>query len=116
MTDPSLPTFDEAILIGRLAGDEQLAAEVLRDFETTLQRAADRIEAAFRDSRVEDLIVAAHELKSSSRAVGAMQLGELCERLEAGAQSGPPLSSQPFIAAVMTEIAAVARRLHAAGG
>ena len=33
-----LPTFDETVLIDLLDGDEQLAAEVLRDFEGALQQ------------------------------------------------------------------------------
>jgi HPt (histidine-containing phosphotransfer) domain-containing protein len=98
-----LPTFDETVLIDLLDGDEQLAAEVLRDFEGALQHGTDDIESALR------------ELKSSSRTVGAMQLGELCERLEAGARSGPSHSMQRTVLAVMAEIGAVSRRLRATG-
>jgi len=109
-----LPTFDETVLISLLDGDAQLAAEVLRDFETALERGADEIDMAFHDSRKEELAIAAHKLKSSSRTVGALQLGELCERLEAGAKSGPSHSVQRMILAVMSEIGAVGRKLAAA--
>jgi two-component system sensor histidine kinase/response regulator len=108
-----LATFDETVLIGLLDGDAQLAAEVLRDFEGALRRGADEIDAAFRDKRGEELMIAAHKLKSSARTVGALHLGELCERLEAGARSGPSHSVQRMILAVMSEIGAVGRRLGA---
>ncbi len=110
-----LPTFDETVLIDLLDGDEQLAAEVLRDFEGALQHGTDDIESALRDNRSGDLALAAHKLKSSSRTVGAMQLGELCERLEAGARSGPSHSMERTVLAVMAEIGAVSRRLRATG-
>ena len=108
-----LPTFDETVLISLLDGDALLAAEVLHDFEAALERGADEIDTAFHDSRNEELAIAAHKLKSSSRTVGALQLGELCERLEAGARSGPSHSVQRMILAVMSEIGAVSRRLGA---
>jgi HPt (histidine-containing phosphotransfer) domain-containing protein len=107
-----LPTFDETVLIDLLDGDAQLTAEVLRDFEAALQRGADEIDAAFRENRVEDLVVASHKLKSSSRTVGAMALGALCERLEAGARSSATHSVERMILAVMAEIGAVGRRLR----
>jgi len=108
-----LPTFDETVLISLLDGDALLAAEVLHDFEAALESGADEIDTAFHDSRNEELAIAAHKLKSSSRTVGALQLGELCERLEAGARSGPSHSVQRMILAVMSEIGAVSRRLGA---
>jgi HPt (histidine-containing phosphotransfer) domain-containing protein len=107
-----LPTYDETVLIGLLDGDEQMAAEVLRDFEAALACGADEIETAFRDNRTEQLMVAAHKLKSSSRTVGAMRLGELCGRLETGARDGPSHSVQRLILAVMAEMGAVSRRLR----
>ena len=110
-----LPTFDETVLVDLLDGDAQLAAEVLRDFEAALQHGADEIDAAFRANRVEDLVVASHKLKSSSRTVGAMRLGELCERLEAAAGSGPSHRVQRILLAVMAEVGAVGRRLGATG-
>jgi HPt (histidine-containing phosphotransfer) domain-containing protein len=106
-----LPTYDETVLIGLLDGDTQLAAEVLQDFEAALVRGADEIETAFRQHRPEDLMLAAHRLKSSSRTVGAMRLGELCARLEAGAKSAPSQSVQRMILAFMAEMGAVSRRL-----
>jgi len=112
---PGCRPSTRTVLIDLLDGDEQLAAEVLRDFEGALQHGTDDIESALRDNRSGDLALAAHKLKSSSRTVGAMQLGELCERLEAGARSGPSHSMQRTVLAVMAEIGAVSRRLRATG-
>jgi len=107
-----VPTLDESVLIDLLDGDVRLAAEVLRDFEGTLEQGADEIDAAFRNQRTQDLVVASHKLKSSSRTVGAMRLGELCERLEESA-GGPVPSVERMILAIMAEIGAVGRRLRA---
>jgi HPt (histidine-containing phosphotransfer) domain-containing protein len=92
-----------------------MAAEVLQDFEAALARGADEIETAFRDNRTQELVVAAHKLKSSSRTVGAMRLGELCARLEAGARSASSQTVQRMILALMAEIGAVSRRLGSTG-
>ncbi|MEM7091590.1 MAG: Hpt domain-containing protein [Actinomycetota bacterium] len=40
------------------------------------------------DSTIEDVRIAAHTLKSSSRAVGAMLLGDLAEEIEGAARDG----------------------------
>jgi two-component system sensor histidine kinase/response regulator len=110
-----LPTYDESVLLALLDGDAQLAAEVLSDFAAALRRASEEIEAAFRDGRTGDLVGVAHRLKSSSRTVGAMQLGELCERLEAAAGRGSPESLRQMMRALMAEIDAVSSRLDATG-
>jgi two-component system, sensor histidine kinase and response regulator len=110
-----LATYDESVLLGLLDGDAQLAAEVLSDFAAALQRGSDQIEAAFRDGRAQDLVLVAHRLKSTARTVGALQLGELCERLEAQAGRGPVESLQGTMLAVRVEIGAVSKRLDITG-
>ena len=55
----------------------------------------------------------AHSLKSSSRALGAMVLGELCARLEAHGGGGRLERSDPAVTAVVGELdAALAAMRH----
>jgi HPt (histidine-containing phosphotransfer) domain-containing protein len=48
-----------------------------------------RMAASAGDGANDDLLRAAHSLKSSSLNVGALSLGELCRALEADARGGP---------------------------
>jgi HPt (histidine-containing phosphotransfer) domain-containing protein len=109
-----LPTYDDAVLIDMLAGDARLAAEIIGEFAAALPGGVDQMAAAFVGGRTNDLTAAAHRLKSSSRTVGAMRLGELCERLEAGARDGSSDAVRRLIDAVTAESDAVIQRLNQA--
>jgi HPt (histidine-containing phosphotransfer) domain-containing protein len=109
----NLPSYDDTVLIRMLDGDAQLASEILGEFLVALTRGAEVIGAAFVAGRGIELAESAHRLKSSARTVGAMQLGELCERLEDGAKRGSPDSVRRLISAVTTEIDVVAKQLRA---
>jgi HPt (histidine-containing phosphotransfer) domain-containing protein len=111
----ALPTYDDTVLIAMVDGDAQLAAEIVAEFDAVLLSVADEIAAAFAGGHIEVLTVAAHRLKSSSRTVGAMRLGELCDRLEDAANAGSPDLVRRLIAAVTAEVDAVAKRLPANG-
>jgi len=81
---------------------------------------ADRIEQAVRAGAVEEVIQAAHGLKSSSANVGALRLARLCQEAEdlgRGADLGPTASS--VVHALRLEFEAVrqalATRLEARG-
>ena len=72
-----------------LVGDEpEVIDEFLRDFRISAGHAAQRMRAACRGRQTGAVEAVAHSLKSSARSVGALALGELCERLEAAAQAG----------------------------
>jgi HPt (histidine-containing phosphotransfer) domain-containing protein len=111
-----LPTYDDTVLIAMVDGDAQLAAEVLCEFGAALRSGAGEIATTFAGGLTEELTVTAHRLKSSSRTVGAMRLGELCERLEVEATDGSLDHLGRLIAAVTAEIDAVAARLSAHEG
>jgi HPt (histidine-containing phosphotransfer) domain-containing protein len=107
-----LPTYDDTVLIGMVGGDVQLVAEIIGEFETALRDGVDQMTAAFVSGRTHDLALAAHRLKSSARTVGAMRLGELCDRLEAAAKGGPSDSVGRLIGAVTAESEAVVQRFN----
>jgi HPt (histidine-containing phosphotransfer) domain-containing protein len=106
-----LPTYDDTVLIGMVDGDLQLAAQILQEFGTALRAGVDQMAGAFVSGRTKDVMAAAHRLKSSSRTVGAMRLGELCDRLEAGAKGGSRDTVRGLIDAVTAESEAVVQRL-----
>ena len=108
-----LPTYDDTVLIAMVDGDAQLAAEVVGEFTTALQSATDEITAALLAGHTNTLIVSAHRLKSSSRTVGAMRLGELCDRLETGAKDTSTDRLRVLVSAVTAEIDAVVKHLRA---
>ncbi|MFM1897299.1 MAG: hypothetical protein RLZZ385_2373 [Pseudomonadota bacterium] len=80
--DPSHPVYDGAMLPSLVGDDGVVLAGFQNDFLRSAQQTADAIYSASDAAdwlRVGDL---AHSLKSSSRAIGAMALGETCAGLE----------------------------------
>jgi len=77
----SVPVEIQALeaLIG---DDEQMIREFLQDFRDNATQTADQLRTAYRDKQSASVGSIAHKLKSSSRSVGAMKLGEVCEALE----------------------------------
>ena len=59
-----------------------------------------RTAASAGDAGTDELLRAAHSLKSSSLNVGALSLGELCRGLEADARGGPIADAEPRVGAI----------------
>ena len=92
-TEPSalpqtaLPTLDVSVL-ARLIGDERaLIAEFLHDFAVAAGAAASEVRSAQASASWKQVGAIAHQLKSSSRSVGALALGEICAALEQAGKS-----------------------------
>ena len=88
-TEPAeLPVFDVDVMAKTVGINPAFHERLLRTFLTNLLGQQSVLQAA----RAEQDLVAtsriAHALKSAARAVGAMQLGDLCERLERAAGRG----------------------------
>jgi len=81
------PALDVRVLEG-LVGDDPV---VIRDFLEEYGRSAARLSAEFRAACTEDdmarVVSVLHKLKSSSRSVGALPLGELCNTIERAARN-----------------------------
>jgi hypothetical protein len=58
----------------------------------------------------------AHKLKSSSRSVGAMRLGALCEALEREGRAGSPGTCQALVALVIQGFSEVETRIRSRAG
>jgi HPt (histidine-containing phosphotransfer) domain-containing protein len=77
-----------ANLLEMTGGDQAFVDELV---DTYLQEGAslvDRLRTAAATGAGDDLVRAAHSLKSSSMNVGALPLGELCRSLETEARTG----------------------------
>ncbi len=81
-SDNSAGLLDTGILASLLGGDAGLQREILQEFCNSAGGYSEALEKAYHGHAFDDLKNVAHKLKSSARTVGAMQLGELCERLE----------------------------------
>ncbi len=80
--------FDVAQLTDLVGDDPQTVLEFLADYRAAVQQAATGLRAALAVDDVHAIGAIAHRLKSSSRSVGTMVMGELCANLESACQSG----------------------------
>ena len=72
-----------------LVGDEaEVIAEFLQDFRISAGKAALQMRVACQTRHADSVEAVAHRLKSSARAVGALDLGELCAKMEDAGQAG----------------------------
>ncbi len=95
-----------------LVGDNvAVVAGFLRDFRKTAQDIVREILAAADTGSASGMAAGAHKLKSSARAVGAMELGELCSELEHLALVGRLSEAAEALMHLDTEMKRVARYL-----
>lgn len=88
--DPGSPTssaIDPSALKSVFGDDEETFKEILDDFVEPASDNVRDIIAAFEAKSASDVATAAHKLKSSSRAVGAQALADLCQALELAGKS-----------------------------
>ncbi len=79
--------FDVAVLKTFVGDDESTVREFLVDYVDTARRHAADMHAAYALGDVQDVTALAHRLKSSSRSVGALELGDLCAEIENAGRS-----------------------------
>lgn len=95
-------------VLQELVGNEPV---VVREFLQEFRLGAVKMAGELRDASIQNdrrqIASIAHKLKSSSRSVGAMQLGELCAQLEIICNQQPPISLIDSLQAFERELAAV---------
>jgi CheY-like chemotaxis protein len=101
--DGPLAAWDARILIKIVGVNPALHQRLLDKFLLNGNRQIATLTAAHDHGDTKTIISVAHTLKSASRTVGAMALGELCQQLETAGLS----SDRPQIQARMTGLAAV---------
>ncbi|MBS0388571.1 MAG: Hpt domain-containing protein [Proteobacteria bacterium] len=95
-------------VLKELVGDNAAVInEVLQDFRVSAARIVAELRAACTARQSKLAGAAAHKLKSSARAVGALELGELCAALERAGKAGDGAALYEQLPAFNAEMAAV---------
>ena len=79
---------DVDVLKDLVGDDPHIVREFLQDFRQSSAKIKVELRAAYSAHQTKAVIAAAHKLKSSARAVGALALGELCAAIEEESKSG----------------------------
>ena len=74
--------FNCQVLRELVGGDEGVVIDFLTDYLQSAQEMRQQMTDAFGLKKMHELAAVAHKLKSSSRSVGAILLGQLCEDIE----------------------------------
>ncbi|MNQ34770.1 Sensor histidine kinase RcsC [compost metagenome] len=85
---PEAALVDSAALTALVGEDHEMIREILGDYLDALRSLAPTLHEAFEHNDIDAIDALAHRLKSSSRAVGALRLGELCAALEQAIKNG----------------------------
>ncbi|MDX9886983.1 PAS domain S-box protein [Thauera sp.] len=83
-----LAVLDRSVLPRQIGDDPALIARFFVDYRRSAQETADEIRAAIIQGDWKTAGEGGHKLKSSSRAVGALALGDVCARLEQAGTDG----------------------------
>ena len=94
--------FDPQELEARVAGDRELACDVLETFLQETDRALARLVDAVGQAQAPAVRAAAHYIKGMAGNVAAGQLCETCRELEAAALAGDLTSAPALTARVRT--------------
>jgi HPt (histidine-containing phosphotransfer) domain-containing protein len=79
---------DVSVLKALVGGDPAVIHEFLHDFRISAAKTAAELKAACENGQAAQVGALAHKLKSSSRSVGALALGDLCDKLENSGRIG----------------------------
>jgi PAS domain S-box-containing protein len=86
-SDTSLPTLEISVLQGLVGDDPAIIVDFLGDYRSNTSRLATEIRLALTQGDLNTIATAFHKLKSTSRSVGALSLGELSHRIEQAARA-----------------------------
>jgi HPt (histidine-containing phosphotransfer) domain-containing protein len=108
------PLVNIDVLKALVGDDPQIVGAILGDYRDSATQFATDLHAALTDGDVRAIGAIAHKLKSSSRAVGAAALGDLCTELENAARAEDRAAIAQWMAqfdesvgAVLVQIAAL---------
>jgi len=98
---------DVSVLKQLVGDDAETVCEFLDEFRTSAQGHAAALRVAVKEGATSQVAALTHKLKSSSRAVGALPLGNLCAEMEAAAKAGNIDSLQHSMQEFETSLTAV---------
>jgi CheY-like chemotaxis protein/HPt (histidine-containing phosphotransfer) domain-containing protein len=84
---PAMPV-DVSVLKALVGDDPAVIREFLHDFRISATKTAVELKAACENGQAIQVGALAHKLKSSTRSVGALALGELCAEMEQAGKAG----------------------------
>ena len=105
--------LDEGALPKLVGPDPVVLQRIRREYLEASQGSADALREAVARGRWADASAVAHRLKSSSRAVGAVQLANLCAAIEDAVRGDEPALLRPLQARFDQAMVEVQRRLQA---
>ncbi|WP_206956496.1 ATP-binding protein [Trinickia acidisoli] len=79
---------DINVLKGIVGDDDETVQALLVEYVECSAELAEQLRARLADGRAHEAAAIAHKLKSSSRSIGALPLGDLCAEIEACASTG----------------------------
>ncbi|MDP1647813.1 MAG: response regulator [Rubrivivax sp.] len=104
---PAFPPVDISVLQSMVGDDRATVHEFLADYLASARRLAGEMRAALAAGNTRYVCSIAHKLKSSSRSVGAMALGDLCAELENFGKTGNKTAIAQGMAQFETALAQV---------
>lgn len=102
-----LSTLDVNVLIKLVGDDASLIDSFLTEYQQSAKTAAEQIDRAYNDGQWKQVGDLAHALKSSSRSVGALALGEICAELELAGKNNSESGIHSAMAGFMQSLDAV---------
>jgi HPt (histidine-containing phosphotransfer) domain-containing protein len=81
-TDPACLPLDVRVLEALIGNDAATVNQFVADFHSSAAQMTAELLSAYAAGQTSHVAAQAHKLKSSARAVGALQLGELCAAME----------------------------------
>jgi HPt (histidine-containing phosphotransfer) domain-containing protein len=104
-------------VLARLIGDDEAMIEMfLAEYRSSLLDSARQMQAARAAGDWKGVGEVAHRLKSASRSVGALQLGELCAALEAAGRANRPADAEKLMQGFGDAVDAVSSAIEARHG
>ena len=107
LTDAAPVPVDVSVLKTLVGDDSAIVDEFLREFRLDASGIAAELRSACEAGQARASTAAAHKLKSSARAVGALALGELCDAMEQAGKTGQVEVLTVLLPRFQTEMAAV---------
>ncbi len=114
-TAGALPVLEPETLRALVGDDSDIVGELLRDYAVGLVSQAVELRTARAAKVLRALGDGAHRLKSSSRSVGALAMGELCSRLESAARAGDDARAEALMVEFEAALAELLEALRATG-
>jgi signal transduction histidine kinase/CheY-like chemotaxis protein/HPt (histidine-containing phosphotransfer) domain-containing protein len=89
-TDPQAQDFDLQAVVAILGDDDELIRDLINQYQQDLVKVLAELDSSLDQLDTKHIKFLAHRLKSSSKSVGALRLGELFSKLEEAPQFDSP--------------------------